>query len=151
MVDEGHYLGPHSDSHPLYCDWDSRDKSLVTEDFFTADLQKNLAALRAVGAMRPGTPAYFVRALRVVQPRACRVEPQGGRRVGELHAGQRVESRLHARGPSEVRFVTADSRRHSGVRAEGPARAERVSAACCTWDRGGGIRFIRSLGRCAMC
>jgi endoglucanase len=60
MVDEGHYLGPHSDSHPLYCDWNSRDKSLVTEEFFTADLDKNLAALQAVGAMRPGTPAYFV-------------------------------------------------------------------------------------------
>jgi peptidoglycan/xylan/chitin deacetylase (PgdA/CDA1 family) len=60
MVAEGHYLGPHSDSHPLYCDWDSRDKSLVTEEFFTADLEKNLAALRAVGTMRPGTPAYFV-------------------------------------------------------------------------------------------
>ncbi len=60
MVEEGHYLGPHSDAHPLYCDWDSRDKSLVTEEFFTADLEKNLAALRVVNAMRQGTSAYFV-------------------------------------------------------------------------------------------
>jgi peptidoglycan/xylan/chitin deacetylase (PgdA/CDA1 family) len=60
IVHEGHYLGPHSDSHPLYCDWESRDESLVTEPFFTADLRKNIAALRAVGAMRPGEPAYFV-------------------------------------------------------------------------------------------
>jgi peptidoglycan/xylan/chitin deacetylase (PgdA/CDA1 family) len=60
IVREGHYLGPHSDSHPLYCDWDERERSLVTKTFFTADLRKNIAALRAVGAMRPGKPAYFV-------------------------------------------------------------------------------------------
>jgi peptidoglycan/xylan/chitin deacetylase (PgdA/CDA1 family) len=60
MVAEGHYVGPHSDSHSLYCDWDAREKSLVTEAFFTADLKKNLALLRAAGALQPGTPAYFV-------------------------------------------------------------------------------------------
>jgi peptidoglycan/xylan/chitin deacetylase (PgdA/CDA1 family) len=60
MVHEGHYVGPHSDSHPLYCDWDNRERSLVTEAFFAADLRKNIAALRAVGAFRPGEPAYFV-------------------------------------------------------------------------------------------
>jgi peptidoglycan/xylan/chitin deacetylase (PgdA/CDA1 family) len=60
MVHEGHYVGPHSDTHALYCDWDDRQQSLVTEAFFTADLKKNIAALRAVGAFRPGEPAYFV-------------------------------------------------------------------------------------------
>src|SRR5262245_17776940 len=33
-IGEGHYIGPHSDSHPLYASWDERDKSLVTEEFF---------------------------------------------------------------------------------------------------------------------
>lgn len=60
IIREGHYLGPHSDSHPLYCDWDEREKSLVTKAFFTADLKENIAALKAVGAMRHGAPAYFV-------------------------------------------------------------------------------------------
>jgi peptidoglycan/xylan/chitin deacetylase (PgdA/CDA1 family) len=60
IVHEGHYVGPHSDSHPLYSDWKNRDKSLVTEAFFTADLTKNISALRAIGALRPGEPAYFV-------------------------------------------------------------------------------------------
>jgi peptidoglycan/xylan/chitin deacetylase (PgdA/CDA1 family) len=60
MVHEGHYVGPHSDSHPLYCDWDDREQSLVTEAFFIADLKKNVDALRATGAFRPGEPAYFV-------------------------------------------------------------------------------------------
>src|SRR5688500_17039955 len=31
MVHEGHYVGPHSDKHLLYCDWEARERSLVTE------------------------------------------------------------------------------------------------------------------------
>src|SRR5688572_21098716 len=38
----GHYLDPHSDSHPLYCPWEDRKKTLVTEEFFKQDLQKNI-------------------------------------------------------------------------------------------------------------
>lgn len=49
MIAEGHYLGPHSDAHPLYCAWDDRDRSLVTRQAFAADLRANLAALRAAG------------------------------------------------------------------------------------------------------
>lgn len=60
MMDEGHYLGPHSDSHPLYCDWQDREESLVTESFFAADLRKNLADLRALGALPAGKPIYFI-------------------------------------------------------------------------------------------
>src|SRR5438132_677694 len=42
LLKEGHYLGPHSDTHPLYCPWDDRKKTLVTEAFFKHDLQKNI-------------------------------------------------------------------------------------------------------------
>jgi peptidoglycan/xylan/chitin deacetylase (PgdA/CDA1 family) len=57
---EGHYLGPHSDSHPLYCDWDNRNKSLVTQKFFTSDLQKNIRGLREVAGSKSETPKLFV-------------------------------------------------------------------------------------------
>jgi len=60
IVSEGHYLGPHSDSHPLYCSWDDRQKSLVTREFFQADLEKNLGGLRALGALRENAPVYFI-------------------------------------------------------------------------------------------
>jgi peptidoglycan/xylan/chitin deacetylase (PgdA/CDA1 family) len=59
-IAEGHYIGPHSDSHPLYAAWDQRDKSLVTKAFFRQDLKKNLAALGSLGAVRRGQPIYFV-------------------------------------------------------------------------------------------
>jgi peptidoglycan/xylan/chitin deacetylase (PgdA/CDA1 family) len=60
MVDEGHYVGPHSDSHPLYAPWEDRRKSLVTAEFFQDDLQKNIDGLRGIGALRPEAPILFV-------------------------------------------------------------------------------------------
>jgi peptidoglycan/xylan/chitin deacetylase (PgdA/CDA1 family) len=59
-IDEGHYLGPHSDSHPLYCSWEDRDKSLVTRPFFVSDLEKNIAGLEGLGAMRGKMPRLFI-------------------------------------------------------------------------------------------
>lgn len=60
MVAEGHYLGPHSDSHPLYCSWEDRSRTLVTEPFFRSDLERNLDDLRKLGALRPGQAMYFI-------------------------------------------------------------------------------------------
>jgi endoglucanase len=59
-IAEGHYVGPHSDSHPLYASWDDRGKSLVSEEFFGKDLRKNIADLQAIGALRKGQPIFFV-------------------------------------------------------------------------------------------
>jgi endoglucanase len=39
---DGHYLGPHSDKHILYCDWDKRDSMLVTKQQFVDDLKNNI-------------------------------------------------------------------------------------------------------------
>lgn len=44
---DGHYLGPHSDQHLLYCDWNKRDSLLVTKDSFEKDVRQNIAAIRA--------------------------------------------------------------------------------------------------------
>lgn len=46
IVAEGHYVGPHSDAHALYCPWEDRKKTLVTEEFFKTDLQKNIDDIR---------------------------------------------------------------------------------------------------------
>ncbi len=59
-IAEGHYVGPHSDSHPLYASWDERDKSLVTQDFFEKDLQKNIADLRELGSLHGERPIFFI-------------------------------------------------------------------------------------------
>jgi peptidoglycan/xylan/chitin deacetylase (PgdA/CDA1 family) len=58
-IREGHYVGPHSDQHLLYCPWDDRNHSLVTEEQFKDDLQKNIEDLRRLGAPL-GSPVLFI-------------------------------------------------------------------------------------------
>jgi peptidoglycan/xylan/chitin deacetylase (PgdA/CDA1 family) len=45
----GHYVGPHSDKHLLYCDWKVRDSLLVSKAAFLSDLHNNFIALAALG------------------------------------------------------------------------------------------------------
>jgi endoglucanase len=46
---DGHYLGPHSNQHLLYCDWIKRDSLLVTREDFTNDLLVNLDIMHGKG------------------------------------------------------------------------------------------------------
>ena len=41
LLEDGHYLGAHSDQHLLYCSWEQRDSLLVSHKQFRADLQDN--------------------------------------------------------------------------------------------------------------
>lgn len=52
MIKEGHYAGPHSDQHVLYCPWTGPKKSLVTRAEFEADLKQNLEKLLRYGIPR---------------------------------------------------------------------------------------------------
>ncbi len=59
-VKGGHYIGPHSNKHPLYASWDDRAKSLVSQSEFTADLRQNIEGLRALGALRGAGTVFFI-------------------------------------------------------------------------------------------
>jgi endoglucanase len=52
LVADGHYLGPHSDKHLLYCPWDDRDRTLVTRAEFKADLEANFREMARFGIAR---------------------------------------------------------------------------------------------------
>jgi len=52
LVSDGHYLGPHSDRHLLYCDWNNRDSLLVDFDKFSSDINKNYKAMEQFGISR---------------------------------------------------------------------------------------------------
>ena len=52
IVKEGHYLGPHSDKHVLYCPWEGPKKTLVTRAEFEADLRSNLGKIERFGVPR---------------------------------------------------------------------------------------------------
>ncbi|MBX3729884.1 MAG: polysaccharide deacetylase family protein [Candidatus Sumerlaeia bacterium] len=51
-VEAGHYVGPHSDAHLLYCPWDNREQTLITQDQFRRDLDANIARLARYGIAR---------------------------------------------------------------------------------------------------
>ncbi|HEY4149580.1 MAG TPA: glycoside hydrolase family 9 protein, partial [Chitinophagaceae bacterium] len=55
----GHYLGPHSDKHLLYCDWNKRDSLLVSKKQFTNDLLQNYTAMSAFGIRRKDAPFFL--------------------------------------------------------------------------------------------
>ncbi|WP_291856278.1 glycoside hydrolase family 9 protein [Marinilabilia sp.] len=50
IVDADHYLGPHSDNHLLYADWQKRDSLLVCKQVFEQDLRRNLKKIENAGA-----------------------------------------------------------------------------------------------------
>ena len=52
MVADGHYVGPHSNTHPLLCPWSGKKRSLVTKEFFLDDLKQNISALEKCGLKR---------------------------------------------------------------------------------------------------
>lgn len=56
---DGHYLGPHSDAHLLYCDWNDRSKTLISRNVFEQDLRKNYAAMKTFGITR-NDARYFL-------------------------------------------------------------------------------------------
>jgi peptidoglycan/xylan/chitin deacetylase (PgdA/CDA1 family) len=49
LKSDGHYLGGHSDSHLLYCDWNNRDSLLVTKKEFMNDLENNYRIMKRFG------------------------------------------------------------------------------------------------------
>ncbi len=59
IISQGHYIGPHSDRHLLYCDWENRDSLFVTHPQFQLDLKNNLEAISSFGITRKSIP-YFM-------------------------------------------------------------------------------------------
>lgn len=62
IVAEGHFLGPHSDKHLLYCAWEDQARTLVTRDVFVRDVEDNLREIERFGVRREHVtfwvPAY---------------------------------------------------------------------------------------------
>ena len=56
---DGHFLGPHSDKHLLYNDWNKRDSTLLSRADFDKDLHNNLSAMAALG-IDTGAVNYFL-------------------------------------------------------------------------------------------
>lgn len=56
---DGHYLGAHSNSHPLYCDWENRDSTLISHEGFVDDLLENYRLMQKAGINHSDAPYYM--------------------------------------------------------------------------------------------
>lgn len=59
LAADGHYLGPHSDRHLLYCDWNDREKTLVSREEFRADLLANYREMEKFGIALKDAPFFI--------------------------------------------------------------------------------------------
>ena len=59
LVDDGHYVGSHSDGHLVYCSWENRDSLLVTKQQFTDDIRRSYERLAGYG-ITPKDAPYFI-------------------------------------------------------------------------------------------
>lgn len=59
LIADGHYLGPHSDKHLLYCDWEDRSKTLVTRDEFRTDILANYKVMEEFGIRKEDAPFFI--------------------------------------------------------------------------------------------
>jgi endoglucanase len=59
LVAHGHYLGPHSDRHLLYCEWTPERPTLVSRDQFRADLDANLVEIERYG-VKQAAVTHFI-------------------------------------------------------------------------------------------
>jgi endoglucanase len=59
LAEDGHYLGPHSDKHLLYCSWEKREELLVNKEEFSSDILENYKAMEAFGIAKERAP-YFI-------------------------------------------------------------------------------------------
>lgn len=57
--DKGHYIGPHSDKHLLYCSMLDRDSLKVSKAMFLNDLKKNYRELEKFGVMKDDAPFFL--------------------------------------------------------------------------------------------
>jgi len=55
----GHYIGPHSDKHLLYCSWEKRDSLLVTGTEFLADMENNYKELAKSGISKKDASVFL--------------------------------------------------------------------------------------------
>lgn len=49
LLNEGHYLGAHSDKHILYVSWENRDSTLVSKEEFLNDIRSNYEEMKKFG------------------------------------------------------------------------------------------------------
>jgi endoglucanase len=59
LINEGHYLGAHSDKHILYVSWENRDSTLICKDDFVKDVRMNYEEMKKFGISKEDAKIYL--------------------------------------------------------------------------------------------
>jgi len=59
IIQDGHYVGAHSDQHLLYCDWSKRDSTLISYKEFKKDIENNYFELNRFGIERKNAKIFM--------------------------------------------------------------------------------------------
>jgi peptidoglycan/xylan/chitin deacetylase (PgdA/CDA1 family) len=118
MIKDGHYVGPHSNCHPLLCPWTGKKRSLVTKEFFMDDLKQNLTALEQAGVQRDQIK-YFLPPYEWYNEEVVDWTREAGLRLinhtgGTRSAADYTEERAHNFVPSRTIFesIVQEEKRH---------------------------------------
>jgi len=106
VVSEGHYLGPHSDKHVLYADWDKPEKTLVTQKEFRRDLDANLKKISAIGMERADVK-YFLPPFEWFNPEIVRWSSEAGLTLVNFTPGTR--SNADYMGDDDPHFISSEN------------------------------------------
>ncbi len=104
LVSAGHYLGPHSDQHLLYCSWGRPSKTLVTRGQFLQDLQRNLAKIEREDVDRAKV-RYFLPAFEHYNQEVADWSGEAGLRLINFTPGTR--STADYTGEADTNFVSS--------------------------------------------
>jgi peptidoglycan/xylan/chitin deacetylase (PgdA/CDA1 family) len=59
LLNQGNYLGAHSDGHLLYCSWENRDSLLLTQEAYRTDLLANYRTMLSFGVSKKDAPLFL--------------------------------------------------------------------------------------------
>ena len=107
MKTEGHYIGPHSDVHLLYCDWNAPQKTLVTREQFESDLSDNAAKLPEPFSRASNTPRFFLPAFEHYNSEIAGWSASDGFTLVNYTAGTR--SNADYTGEADANFVSSQA------------------------------------------
>ncbi len=91
MIAQGDYLGPHSDKHLLFCDWNIPARTLVSHSEFWSDIDSNLDKLAGFGVTR-AEARFFLPAYEHYNPDIARWSAQMGLCLVDFTPGTRANA-----------------------------------------------------------
>lgn len=105
IVADGHYLGPHSDRHLLYCAWEAGKRTIVTKEEFRRDLENNVREIARLG-LKQGRIRYWIPAYEWYNPEISQWSLELGLQLINFTPG--TGSNADYTGEADKNFLSSD-------------------------------------------